>query len=1125
MNARCFFAVLLGMGAALSAQGQWIIDDSTNITSDIDLGTTSIYIGNANSDNEVDVFDSTLIAGHVAVGYDDSSDGNELTFDDESVGLFYGSLYAGYASSDNLVEIQDGSVVTSYYGFVGYEEDAESNRVVVTDSDSHWYVATNAYVGGYGSGNSLTVEDDASMYVGGALITGWDSTADGNSVLVSDGDLEVNGELYVGVYGSENRMDITNGATVTSGDAYVGWDNSADDNLVYVSDGGSWTIDGTLTISTNGNEGNFVVVTNGGAITLTDLEIYDDDNGFLLSDGGMLTVSNDFNASMTGFSFNVGGSLYVEGTLTGMTNEIEGARTLGIRGEWDQTGSNVTVGAASSNNTLIVENGGEAYMDALLIGSVSNSGNAVLITDSGRISVSNGVVISGTGNTLTVEDAGVLEVDTDFDAGMTGFTFGDGGVLELTGILTGMTNELTGGREVHLSGASASWDLGAEALSLDDGTVDLSGGAVLDSTGATLESGSQIDVNGSTWNNAGTLTIGEGDGNALSVKNGGLVVSGATLLGGAGSSNRLALAGSGSALSVAGALTVGGTGSENLLTLTNAAVLTSSSAVLGGSGTDNWVQVSDWGSAWTNSGDLMISGAENGLIISDGGWVDTAGLLSLDSGAKLELEDGGQIAAGSYFQASDSVLQFNSLTNVAVDPGDAVVAAVGSATIESNATFRFTGSVGDAAVGITNSQKIVSSTSLTIGSGSDLDALVGEVENGLLEFSFFTQDDDLFMQIYRMALAESAGFDSNSQLYAVAMEIDDLASAEDEAAIAQLNLLGEMDGAQQNAELSQLYDRGTPSYMHMQGMFEGMRQVQSRGVMPDTYWSIGPRGPQGPHLYGEQAQFWVKGYGSWGSQDADGASSGYDQSVYGMVVGYDKAFGDLLMGLAGGYSSSSIDQDDGDTSDAGLGYGILYGSWGTLDWFADASLAYGFGSVEGDSGTSFDASSDTDLSEFGFYLGGGKEMVFREDTVFLTPTVAMLGGRYAQDGYTEKSSNSVGRKVEDYSRWSFQSDIGAELVFRKELDRSVLMPDVHAKWLHEFNTDEDSVGYRLVGGTGSYSYTMTAPVADLFEVGAGLSLWTANKGGSVYEFALGYDARFGSGYMANILNARLNIEF
>jgi outer membrane autotransporter protein len=1069
------------LSAAVSF-GQIVVESSTTLSESVDLGETALWVGYTNSSVELAVDDLTLTAGEVVLGNYSVSTNNTLSFDG-GVGTFSGSLLVGNTSSGNVMTVENDSAVTSYHGIIGYDEDSDGNAVEVSD-DSSWDVTSILTVGEGGAENSLSITDGSEV-TADSLNIGVQDSADGNSVLVSDSTLEVTDGLTLGKFGSDNQLIITNGATVTSGDAWVGsmdddYDDGEDDNddntvIVTGADSG-WTIDGGLEIGTTNNEGNIVSVINGGSISADSLTLLGADNGFELNDGGSLTVNSDFNASMTGFDFNAGGSLYVGGELTGMTNEVEEGRTLGITGDgnWDQSGAVVTVGGSSSNNALVVD-GGTVTADSLQVGSVGNSSNTVVVSSSGKISVA-GVSISGTDSTLTVKNGGRLSVDSDFDAGMTGFVFGSGAELETGGVLTGMGNTLEDSRKIFLTGGT--WDVGSE------------------------------------------LTVGESTSdNAVYVTSGGKLTSSGAVIGATtnGTGNNVYVQDAESVWTVGGALEVGDAGSGNSLYIQDGGVVTSTSTVIGGTGTNNmiWVQGMD---SLLDIGTLEVNGSGNVLTIADGGSVTASGSFTLQNNATLTFSSNGTVSASSYYQDALSTVEFNTMTNIAEDTGTALIVATGSAELEDGASFYYTGSIGGVDIGVTNSRKIITSSSLNV----DLDELNGTATEGLMTSGFFAQNDNLYYQIFREKIAEAAGFASGSMMSGVSDEIDQLASVGNADAENQWDLLNQMEGAQMNAQLTQLYEQSAPTYMHMAGLFDGMRQVQNRGVMPDAYW---PVGALGPHLYGDQVQGWVKGYGSWATQDGSAAFSGYDQSVYGVMVGFDKAYGDYLFGGAGGYASSDISQDDGDSSKSGTGFGMLYSSWGSQSWFADASVAYGLGSVKNDSGTVFDTSAEFDSSQFAYYLGGGKEMVFKDDRLFVTPSAGLMGGLYMQDSYTESSSTAVAKNVDAYSHWSLDSEIGAKVAFHKELNRSVLMPEVHANWIHQFNTDEEHIDYSLVGGTGQYSFGMQAPVSDLVELGVGLSLWKQSRGGSVFEWGLGFDSRFGDGYSASAVNARLVVEF
>ncbi|MDF7824917.1 autotransporter domain-containing protein [Pontiellaceae bacterium B12227] len=1036
------------------------------------------------------------------------------------------NLLIGVTTNNNVLQVNNGATFTAGHVFTGYSS----------------------------ADNRLEAVNGATIDVSG-LIVGVFENASNNTVTVSGGTIDVDGNLVVGQVGGDNRLEVSDQGSLSSEEAWVGYTSTSDDNVVLVSGTDSeWINSGALTIGTNGNSGNFVTVTNGGHISVGSLEILEtDDNGFDLDRGGQLTVTDGFDASMDGFNYNEGSALYVGGLLTGMTNGIEGERTLGIVGEWDQAGMDVSVGSASDENSLVVQDGGLVTADNLTVGAGSNttdntvsvlgnsselnvagtvtvgslmsSNNAVELSSSGKMTIGTGLTINSN-NTFTVRDYGHLVAKFDFNASQAGFDLGTTGILETTGTLTGMTNVLENGRSVRLSGGGT-WAAGGLVLgeSTSGNSVEVTSGGVLGSTDAVLGASAGSDRNsvlvdgaGSVWTDGGAVTIGDaGSYNTVTVSDSAKVTSSGLSLGVSGDHNTATI--SGAAEWESGDVSLGVAGSNNRIVVEDGGELESGTVEIGGTGTENHGWVSGAGALWTTTGDVAISGAGNALNLTDGGKLDAGGQLAVTSGADLKFETGAQATAASYYQDGSSVMQFDNMTN---NPATPLVIVSGAATIEDGAIFEYTGSISNVGVGVTYSNRLIESTSLV----ADLDALIGISSNNLLGVEFLAQDDDLYFEILRQSLAEAAGFDPGTQMHEISDEIDSISTntsvANQQTAVNQLGLLGQVDGSTKNAQLTQLYERGAPTYMHMEGMLEGMRQVKRSGVMPDSMW---PVGAGGPHLYGDQVKGWMKGYGSWASQDGADSYASYDQDLFGVVLGFDKAFGDLLAGLAGGYTSSDISQDDGDSSESSIGYGMLYGSWGSSAWFADASLAFGMGSVKNQTGTMFDNSAEFDSSQLAFYLGGGKELLFSDDRLIVTPSAGVLGSFYMQDGYTEKAVNAVARKVDDYDRFSFRSEFGVQAVFHKELKKNVLMPEAHVNWLHEFNDDEDVVGYSLVGGTGSYSFGMQAPVADIFEVGVGLSLWAESQSDVTYEWSIGFDSRFGSGYSASTLGARLVAEF
>jgi outer membrane autotransporter protein len=1046
--------------SAIGVFGQVVIDDGgTHIQGgDLSLGTNNLIVGQLNPDNSLIFAEGVGVqANYVVLGEQATSLNNTMQMLASSA-LGATELRIGDAGTGNSFSMASGAAVSTYGVTVGLQSTASDNSITVDGAAATLLVQYNLIVGHAGGNNALNMSDGGSVYAGGVAIG---HLSAGNTADVDGGVLSSSGNLVVGDGGLSNVLSAVNAAQVFAYDTYVGRQDSATGNVVSVSGSGTYFQSaGTLHIGSTNNTGNRVTVMDGARLNTGAVEINGTGNGLSVTNGGELVVGSDFDASMTGFSFDAGGRVAIGGALTGIGTLDDGRHlTLyGPTGMWDRAGADIFVGTTSSNSELHVESGASVYAanlhvgasgaassnlievtgsnsflsvsDTVYIGSSSNTGNRVVLTNGAQIALGTGISIAGT-NTFELASGGFLTVSNDFDASITGFSFGEQSTMEILGMLSGQTNVLDGGRTLKLTGASAAWDTGGP-FTVGDSSIFVSDGASLTSSNSMLTGAATAVVrgSGSLWQEQASMTIG-------------------------------------------------------------------------------------------------AAGTGYGLMVSNNAVVGVGDTLSLLSGSDLTINSGGRVMATNYMQQTSAALVFDSVaTNTAVDPGTELVSTA-QADLDSGAVFLFTGEITDLSVGITNSRKVIVADTLIVGgvtnaSGADLEVLSGQVESSLLAMNFYAQNDDLYALILRARLADIAGFADGTDMAGVSDEIDQMATDGDPRAINQLNVLTTLSGPQINAQMSRLYDRHIPTYEHSAGMREGLRQIRNRGIMPDSMWPVGPRGP---HFHGDQVQAWVKGYGNWGDRADDGAFSGYEQNVYGMIVGVDKAYGDLLAGLAGGYGASEISQDDGDSSQADTGYGAVYASWGTRSWFADADLGFGLSSVDYQSGTLFDNAADFDATQVAFSLGGGREMTFRRDTVFLTPELGVRGMFYSQDGYSESSATAIPRNVEAYDRWSFRSEVGLKAALEKERKDFTLSPGAHVSWLHEFEADEQRVDYSLVGGMGRYSFGMAAPVEDLIEAGLGLSLWAENKKGAVFEYSFGLDGRFGDGYTAAGLNARMLVEF
>jgi outer membrane autotransporter protein len=609
------------------------------------------------------------------------------------------------------------------------------------------------------------------------------------------------------------------------------------------------------------------------------------------------------------------------------------------------------------------------------------------------------------------------------------------------------------------------------------------------------------------------------------------------VVGFSGNDNLVSL-GSNTQLTVTDMLTVGASGSGNTVWISDGAQLQSVGASIGdeAGAVGNAVYIDGAGSVWNNSGqDLYVGrlGSQSMLALSNQAQLNGVNDLLVQNGSTLRFSSNSTAMVSGYAQSSDSVLEFDSM----VAPGDAstaLITATGSAAFESGAALNYTGELALLNVGTLYTNLLVSANTLiaagvTNATPAALSNLTSSAAGSLVNVEFTTSSNDLYIQMLRNSLGNSAGFVPGSQLAMISDEIDGLASAGNATAERQLDVANTLSSAQLSAQMTQLYDQGAPTYMHVQGMLQGVANVRRRGLMPEPLWSK-PKGAEGPHrygreLYGRQSQMWIKGYGSYASRDADSGYSPFDQTVYGTILGVDKAWGDWLAGIAGGYGVSKIDQDNGDTSDASTGYGVLYAAYGTMEWFSDANISYGHSSIDTHSGTAFGSSADFGANQVGYYIGGGKEMAFGNEFILLTPSAALQGSFYFQDAYTEGGNNAVPMQVDSYDYISMQSVLGIKAGSLHQYMKFALMPEVRLNWIHEFNDEVDDMNYSLAGGSGNYTFGMESPVADMLELGLGLSSRHECEDDEIAELSLSLDGRMGDGYSALGISFRALYEF
>jgi filamentous hemagglutinin family protein len=639
------------------------------------------------------------------------------------------------------------STATTGFGPVGFAGAAGSLTVTtagpltVTNGGE---IASGTY--GSGNGGALSVTAGSVSIDGGTagILTGIGSTATpgstgdtGKLTVTTMGALTVKngGEIVSGTYGSGNSgaLSVTAGSVSIDGgtaDILTGIGSTANPGstgdagkltvlttgALTVTDGGEITSDtfgsgnaGALEITTTGA----VTATNGGVITSATFG--SGNAGALSVTAGSVAIDGGTSSSLTGMNSSADpGATGNAGTLTVTTT---GALTLTNGGEIRST----TLGpgragalTVTTKGALTVMNGGE------IVSGTSGSGNdGDLSVTAGSVAIDGSTLYSftgianqvslgstGDGGTLTVTSMGALTVTNGGEITSSTFGSGNAGALSVTagsiaitggaaGIFTGigstanpgstgdagnLTVMTTGALAVTNGGGIVSGTYGsgnAGALSVTAGSVAIEGSRVNGSSAIDSEAGPgstggsgtlTVTTTGAlTVTNGGEIlsgTYGSGNAGALSVTAGSVAIDGGTanIFTGIESSAEPGSTG------VAGTLTVTTTGA---LTVTNGAEIASNTFGAGNAGALS-----------VTAGSVSINGAKSTGIFCDAeqGSTGSAGSVTVNVNDTAYLLNGGAISSTANSGSSGQP------GTIAISAGTLILGTGGVVTIENDAT-------------------------------------------------------------------------------------------------------------------------------------------------------------------------------------------------------------------------------------------------------------------------------------------------------------------------------------------------------------------------------------------------------------------------------------------------------
>ncbi len=538
--------------------------------------SNNLYVGFSGTGNLLTVANSGRVANAYSyIGLSSGADSNTVWVTDSgSVLSNRFDLRVGDGGAGNGLTVSHGGQVFNVYGYVGYSADASGNQVLVDGAGSAWSNSSDLLVGFSGAGNGLTITNSGRVASASGYL-GVNSNANNNAALVTGSGSVWSNRVYtmVGEFGAGNNLTIADGGQVFTGDGCIGRYGSALNNTVLVTGSGSlWNNRTNLTIGVEGN-GNRLTIANGGRVADVWGEIGSvsgTDNNLVLVTGSGSVWSNSLGLLVgsagwgNGLAITEGGQVADTYGYIGFSSSanVNAAGVTGTGSFWNNS-ADLAVGCFGSGNSLSIDGGGWAVSTSGYIGSNSNANNNTVLVTGSASAWSNSVYLMvglfGAGNSLTIADSGRVINDAGY-----------------IGRYRSAINNT-----VSVTGSGSVWNNGDLMIGVDGAANHLAianSGRVVSTSGFIGYTSNAVNNTvsvfglGSLWSNSGSLTVGKGSSNRLSVADGGSVVSGAGIEVGSGataSGNSVFASGTGTLASVGLTLGAGGARNNGITLLTN----------------------------------------------------------------------------------------------------------------------------------------------------------------------------------------------------------------------------------------------------------------------------------------------------------------------------------------------------------------------------------------------------------------------------------------------------------------------------------------------------------------------------------------------------------------------------
>lgn len=276
---------------------------------------------------------------------------------------------------------------------------------------------------------------------------------------------------------------------------------------------------------------------------------------------------------------------------------------------------------------------------------------------------------------------------------------------------------------------------------------------------------------------------------------------------------------------------------------------------------------------------------------------------------------------------------------------------------------------------------------------------------------------------------------------------------------------------------------------------------------------------------------WGKAIGKVGNQDGRNSMSGYETEAVGFMLGYDVPLGNYSRaGLGGGYINTHIYDNDSPARTRVDSYqATAYFEYAPQPWFVQAALTAGVDKYDGNRFVQFPGvnrkiNADFSGQQYTGLVAIGKHFYLNQTTI--TPLASLKASHISVDSYNEKGGGDLNLRVDDQNYDFVQSSLGVKLERVIQTTTGAVSPEIHAKWLHDFNSTTMEQEALFAGGGSSFKTQGIKQDRDLYNVGAGFTMMYCNCDTNSWSVKGSYDYKWNdSDYSSHQVSLIANVKF